>query len=314
LIDTAWRIVFFGTPSFSTPALERLLQDGEKVIAVVTQPDREKGRGRKIVPSAVKELALSHSLLLLQPERIKDGAFSDALKALAPDLFVVIAYGRILPKSVLDIPMHGAVNVHASLLPQYRGASPVSWAILRGETKTGVTTMLLDEGMDTGDILHQREVSIGVEDNAETLHDRLSAAGAELLAETIAGMKAGTVRPLPQDASKASYAPLLDKEDGRIDWTESAIEVDRRVRAFTPWPGAFTTWENRLMKIISGKSRQGEAGAEPGRVVWAGSDFVEVATGSGLYRIEEIQVEGKRRMTVREFLSGHSLRPGAVLR
>lgn len=313
MTEITWRIIFFGTPSFSTPALERLLRGEDNVVAIVTQPDREKGRGRKVIPSPVKELALRHGVPLFQPERVKDEAFHENLKALHPDLFVVVAYGKILPRSLLRIPRHGAVNIHASLLPQYRGASPISWAILRGEMKTGVTTMMMDEGMDTGAILLQREIPIGEEENAESLHDKLAPLGAELLVETVEKMKAGTIVPIAQDPSKATYAPPLSKEDGKIDWTREAGEIDRRVRAFYPWPGAFTGWEGHLLKISRGHVREGTVQGRPGRVVWLGSDFIEVATGRGLFLIEEVQLEGKRKMSVRDFLSGHPIAVGTIL-
>ena len=313
MTEMTWRIVFFGTPLFSTPTLENLLRGKDEVVAVVTQPDREKGRGRKIVPSPVKELALLHGIALLQPERVKEEPFHEALKALKPDLFVVVAYGKILPKSLLMIPRRGAVNVHASLLPRYRGASPISWAILRGEKKTGVTTMMMDEGMDTGAILLQREIPIGEEENAETLHDKLAPLGAELLVETVEKIKAGTIVPTPQDHSKATHAPPFSKEDGKIDWTREAGEIDRQVRAFYPWPGAFTDWEGRLLKISRGRVREGAVQDRPGRIVWVGSDFIEVVTGRGLFLIEEIQPEGKRRMRVRDFLSGHPIEVGTIL-
>jgi len=313
LTEIAWRIVFFGTPSFSTPTLEILLQGRDEVVAVVTQPDREKGRGRRMIPSPVKELALRRGVTLFQPERVKGEAFHEALRALQPDLFVVVAYGKILPKSMLVIPRHGAVNVHASLLPKYRGASPISWAILGAEERTGVTTMLMDEGMDTGDILLQKETPIGEEENAETLHDKLSPLGAGLLMETIEKMKAGEIVPLRQDHSKTTYAPPLSKEDGKINWAREAREIDRQVRAFYSWPGAFTGWEGRLLKISRGSAREGAVQNEPGRIVWVGSDFIEVATGRGLFRIEEVQLEGKRRMSVRDFLSGHPVDVGTIL-
>ncbi len=307
-----WRVVFFGTPLFSAPTLEKLFQGKDKVVGVVTQPDREKGRGRKVVSSPVKDLALRHGVTLFQPERVREETFHESLKALQPDLFVVVAYGKILPKSMLMIPGRGAVNVHASLLPRFRGASPISWSILCGEKNTGVTTMMLDEGMDTGTILLQKEIPIGEEDNAETLGERLSVLGAELLIETVESMKAGEIVPVAQDDSKATYAPPLKKEDGKIDWTKGAEEIARRIRAFYPWPGAFTTWEGGLVKILSGRAREGTGQGRPGRVAWVGGDFIEVETGKGFFRIEEVQPEGKRRMRARDFLSGHPVAVGTM--
>ncbi len=232
-----WRIVFFGTPSFALPTLRGLLEGPDEVVGVVTQPDREKGRGRRIVISPIKELALQHGLTVLQPEKVKEEAFQEALSGLQPDLFVVVAYGQILPKPVLNIPKYGAVNVHASLLPRYRGAAPIAWAILKGEKVTGVTTMVMDEGMDTGDILLQTEVPIGDEETCENLHDRLGSLGAQLLLKTLEKMKAGDIRAIPQDHSKATYAPPLKKENGHIDWRKGAAEIDRQVRAFQSMAG-----------------------------------------------------------------------------
>lgn len=307
-----WRIVFFGTPSFAIPTLRRLLEGPDEVVGVVTQPDREKGRGRKIVISPVKELALQRGLTLFQPEKVKEEAFQKAVKGLQPDLFVVVAYGQILPKPVLNIPKYGAVNVHASLLPGYRGAAPIAWAILRGEKVTGVTTMVMDEGMDTGDILLQKEVPIGDEETCEMLHDRLAPLGAQLLSKTLEKMKAGVIRAIPQDHSKATDAPLLKKEDGYIDWKKEAREIDRQVRAFNPWPGAFTKWDGRLLKIYRGERRERTAAGKTGAVVWVGSDFIEVEAGKDSYLIKEVQLEGRKRMTIREFLSGHSISVGTV--
>ncbi|MDO9350785.1 MAG: methionyl-tRNA formyltransferase, partial [Deltaproteobacteria bacterium] len=237
---SSWRIVFFGTPAFALPVLQNLFEGQEEVVGVVTQPDRERGRGRKKSPSPVKELSLKYGIAPHQPEKVKEGPFLKAIKGLAPDLFVVVAFGQILPKPLLEIPKFGAVNVHASLLPGYRGAAPIAWAILRGEKETGITTMLMDEGMDTGDILMQAEIPIEKEDTGETLQGKLSSLGGRLLMETVERMKAGALSPLPQDHSKATYAPPLKKEDGRIDWKRPAEEIDLKVRAFNSWPGAFT--------------------------------------------------------------------------
>lgn len=307
-----WRTIFFGTPSFAIPVLKGLFEGQDEVVAIVTQPDRAKGRGQKITPSPVKELALRHGIIPLQPEKVKEGGFLEAIQNLNPDLIVVAAFGQILPKSLLEIPRFGAVNVHASLLPRYRGAAPIAWAILKGEKVTGITTMLMDEGMDTGDILMQAEILIEEEDTGETLQEKLSSSGAQLLTETIERMKAGNISPLPQDHSKATYAPPIKKEDGRIDWNKAAEEIDRRVRAFNPWPGAFTGWKNRLIKIYHGEVRKGRSQGRAGAVVWVGSDFIEVETGRDSFLIKEVQPEGKRRMSVRDFLSGHRLTAGTV--
>jgi len=318
LINSPWRVIFFGTPSFPIPALKSLLLGPNEVIAVVTQPDRERGRGRgggrgrELIPCPVKELALQHKLPILQPEKVTESIFQEVLRRLHPDLFVVVAYGQILPKSILKIPGYGAVNVHASLLPKYRGAAPIAWAILKGEEATGVTTMMMDEGMDTGDILLQKSIPIGEDETSETLHEKLAALGAQLLLETLERMKAGNLHPIPQDHSKTTYAPPLKKVDGRIDWKQEAIAIHRQVRALDPWPGAFTEWEGRFLKICKGEAREGASTGKAGAVVWVGSDFIEVEAGKDSFLIKEVQLEGKRRMNIRDFISGHPISVGTV--
>jgi methionyl-tRNA formyltransferase len=312
LTSSPWRIVFFGSPAFAIPTLEQLLQGPDEVVAVVTQPDRARGRGQKVIPSPVKELALKHRLNILQPEKVKEESFQGKIKSLQPDLFVVVAYGQILPGSLLEIPGYGAVNVHASLLPEYRGAAPITWAILNGERLTGVTTMVMDEGMDTGDILLKVELPIGTEETNETLRDQLALLGAQLLTNTLREMRAGNLRPVPQDHSKATYAPPLKKEDGRIDWNKEAKEIDRRVRALNPWPGTFTRWNGRLLKIFRGMVREGVSKGKAGMVSWAGSDFIEVETGKDFFLIKEVQLEGKKRMGAREFLVGNPVSVGTI--
>jgi methionyl-tRNA formyltransferase len=314
LIASRWRIVFFGTPSFAVPTLKGLLQGSDEVIAVVTQPNREKGRGRKIVPPPVKELVLPYGFPILQPEKVKEETFREHIQGLCPDLFVVVAYGQILPRSLLEIPKYGAVNVHASLLPAYRGAAPIVWAILKKEKMTGVTTMIMDEGMDTGDILLQAEIPIGERETGETLHDRLALLGAQLLLETLSKMKADDIRSIPQDHSKATYAPPLKKEDGRVDWKREAEEIDHQVRALRPWPGAYTDWDGQQLKIYRGEIRKGMPSGKAGVVTWVGSDFIEVETGKDSFLIQEVQLEGKRRMNIRDFLSGHPIPVGTEFR
>ena len=307
-----WQIVFFGTPSFAIPALKNLIQEPEQVIAVVTQPDRKRGRGMKVVFSPVKALALQCDIPLLQPEKVKEEAFQEKIRKLQPDLFVVVAFGQILPKSLLNIPRYGAINVHASLLPKYRGAAPIAWAILKGERVTGVTTMMMDEGMDTGGLLMQKEIPIGEDETGETLHDKLSELGAQLLSETISRMKEGKVQHTPQDHSKTTYAPPLKKEDGHIDWRKEAKEIDCQVRAFNPSPGAFAEWEGQWLKIYKGEVRKVPSSGKAGSVVKVGSDFIEVETGKDTFLIQEVQLEGKKRMSTRDFLSGHPIPIGTV--
>lgn len=315
MIKLPWRIVFFGTPSFAIPALRELLYGEDEVVSIVTQPDRPQGRGQKVRPSAVKEFIKERSgdrLTIFQPESVKENSFEKNLRNINPDLFVVVAYGQILPKRILEIPKYGAINLHASLLPKYRGPSPIAWAIINGENITGVTTILMDEGMDTGDILLQREVPIRNDDTAEILNNRLAEIGSQLLKETIRRMKDGSIKPIPQDHSKASYAPFLKKEDGRIDWQKRAEEIDRKVRAFNPWPGAFTYLNGKILKIYKGYCRKGSNLDKPGKVVWVGSDFIEVQTGDGTYLIMELQLEGKKRINARDFLLGHRISAGFV--
>lgn len=315
MIKNHWRIVFFGTPSFAIPALRELLDSEDEVIAVVTQPDRPQGRGRKIKPSEIKEFIkekLGGKLLIFQPESVKEASFEKGLREINPDLFVVVAYGQILPKRILEIPKYGAINLHASLLPKYRGASPIAWAIMNGEKFTGVTTILMDEGMDTGDILLQQNIQIMEDDTSETLSHRLAEIGSKLLKETIKRMKDRSIKPIPQDHSKASYAPLLKKEDGKIDWQKRAEEIDRQVRAFNPWPGAFTYFNGKILKIYKGDWRKTSNPEKPGRVIWVGSDFIEVQTGDGTFLIKELQLEGKKRINTKEFLLGHPISIGFV--
>ena len=311
--NPSWRIVFFGTPSFALLPLEILIQGSDEVVAVVTQPDREKGRGRKVVASPVKELALEKGLSILQPEKVREVSFQEKLKGLGADLFVVAAYGQILPKTVLSLPEYGAMNIHASLLPKYRGSAPIAWAILNGEKKTGITTMLMDEGMDTGDILLQSEIPIHEDETTEKLQGRLAFLGAQLLSETLEKMKKGEIHPTPQEHSKATYAPMLKKEDGQIDWTKGAEEIDRQVRAFHPWPGAYTEWQGQILKIYKGEVRKGRVTGKAGMALWVGTDFIEIETGKDSYLIKEVQLEGKKRMSTRDFLSGHPVSVGTVL-
>jgi len=314
LSTSPWRIVFFGTPDFAVSTLKALLEGPDRVVGIVTQPDRGKGRGQRVIPSPVKKVALAHGVPSHQPDRVKDPSFQEEVKNLEPDLFVVVAYGQILPKSLLDIPKHGAINVHASLLPKYRGAAPISWALLKGEKVTGITTMMMDAGMDTGDILLQSEIPIGEGETFETLHDRLAELGAPLLKETIAGLKSEKITPVSQDPSGATYAPLIKKEDGRIVWSKEAEEIDRQVRAFNPWPGAYTQWEDRLLKVFGGEVRKGTPQGENGSVSWVGTDVIEVKTEKGCYRIREVQLEGGKRLSVRDFLQGHRIQMGAVFK
>jgi methionyl-tRNA formyltransferase len=300
------RIVFFGTPSFALPSLDALLQAGYEVEAVVTQPDKRKGRRRISFTPPVKELALRVGLKVMQPERIRDPLFIGALKDINPELIVVVAYGKILPPHILALPRRGSVNVHASLLPKYRGAAPIPWAIIRGEKKTGITTMLMDEGLDTGDILLREEIDIHRDDTAETLSKRLAEAGASLLIETLRKMEDGSLKPVPQTGIP-SYAPPLRKEDGRINWDSTAENIYNFVRGMYPWPCAYCYLNDKRIKITRVKVLKGTGIA--GRIENAGEQLI-VGTGKELVSIIELQPEGKKLMTSQDFLRGRTLKEG----
>lgn len=299
-------IIFFGTPQFAVPTLRVLISKGEKILLVITQPDRPKGRGKIIQPSEVKKIALQHNLPIVQPENIKDENFANKLKELNPELGVVVAYGKIFPKEILKIPKYGLINLHASLLPKYRGAAPVQWALIKGEKITGVTTMLIDEGVDTGPVLLQKTVPIEDEDNAETLSEKLSIIGAELMVETINKMRQGTITPSPQ-TGEPSYAPLLKKEDGRINWLSSARDIFNLIRGTYPWPCAYCFLKNERIKIIKAQVIEGSAAA--GLILRAKNELI-VGTGKGLLQILLIQPEGKKIMTAKEFLCGRKINEG----
>jgi len=311
-VDNASSIVFMGTPDFAVPSLEALAESGDRVTLVVTQPDRPRGRGRAPLPPPVKTAALRHHIPLSQPEKIKTPEFIDALTAEAPDFICVVAFGRILPKEILSIPKQGCINVHASLLPEYRGAGPINRAVMDGKTRTGVTTMLMDEGMDTGDLLLTREVPIGDDQTAGELSDVLAREGAALLVETIAGLKRGDISPTPQNDADATMAPMLKKTDGEIDWSKPASRIKDLVRGVTPWPGAYTDLNGETLKIFRLKDAGRESDAAPGTVLSVGPDGIVVATGEGTALICELQCPGKRRMSAREYLCGREIQKGAV--
>jgi methionyl-tRNA formyltransferase len=316
-------IVFMGTAALSCTSLEALARDKQFcVTAVVTQPDKPKGRDLRLQPSPVKLVALKLALPLLQPVRARDEQFIAELRGLKPDLIVVVAYGHILPPAILDLPKFGCVNVHTSLLPKYRGAGPIQWAIANGETETGVTVMKMDAGLDTGPIITQRRTPILATDDSATLHDRLAQLGAELLVETIPDYVAGKIQPQPQPVEGASHAPKIKKEDGRIDWKLPAKTIWNRLRAFTPWPGAFTYWNStsniqqstsniQLLKVW--KVEIVEHSGNAGEVLLADKTGIVVGCGQAALRILELQLEGGRRMNAAEFLAGHALKAGQLL-
>jgi methionyl-tRNA formyltransferase len=311
------RLVFFGTAELACPSLEALASAPQyEVVTVVTQPDRPGGRSLRLQPSPAKSLALTRRIPVLQPGRARDPEFFDALRELRPELVVVAAYGQILPKSLLDLPRHGCVNVHASLLPRHRGAAPIQWAILNDDDETGVTIMKMDEGLDTGDMLAQQATPIEPSDNAQTLHDRLARMGAALLLPTLMDLVEGRITPRRQPESGVSYARKITKEDGRIDWSAPARVLWNRVRAFTPWPGAYTLMaavpKPLLLKIWQADVVDAPA-APPGLIAEANAAGVRVACGEQALRILSLQLEGGRRLGAREFLAGHQLEPGTVL-
>jgi methionyl-tRNA formyltransferase len=308
------RIVFMGSGTFAIPSLEALLDAGHEVVAAVTQPDKEKGRGRELAPPPVKPVALARGVPVLQPRRVKLPEAQDDLRRLAPELQVVVAYGQILPRSVIDIAPRGTVNVHASLLPRYRGAAPVQWAIVNGESETGVTTMQIDEGLDTGPTLLARATPIGAEETAPELEARLARLGAELLLETVDGLARGTIEPKPQDHARASLAPIIEKEHGRVDWTQTARAIDGRRRGFHPWPGTTAAVEGRALKILQARVLP-ETGAEPpGTIVALDRDGIVVACGEGTrLRLIEVQPESRKAMPAAAFAAGARLAPGALL-
>jgi methionyl-tRNA formyltransferase len=307
------RVVFMGTGAFAVPSLEALVGAGHQVATVVTQPDRAKGRGRPLAPPPVKLAAQRLALPLLQVQRVREPATQDLLRGFRPEIQVVVAFGQILPRSVIDIPPLGTLNVHASLLPKYRGAAPIQWAIASGETETGVTTMLIDEGLDTGPTLLARPLAIGADDTAADLEPRLARLGAELLLESLQGLAEGRLTPQPQDHGRATLAPLLAKEDGRIEWSRRAQEIVWRVRGFTPWPGAFTQSDGRLLKVLRAGVLPGlTATATPGTVLAVSPSGVSVACGGGsALRLLGVQPESRKPMPASAWAAGARLCVGA---
>jgi methionyl-tRNA formyltransferase len=296
-------LVFCGTPQFAVPTLEKLVESGFAVRLVLTQPDRPKGRGLELVASPVKQSALRLGLSLYQPDKIKNNEeLQVRLREINPAVIIVVGYGRIIPKWMLDLPRFGNINLHASLLPKYRGAAPIQWAIANGESVTGVTTMRIDEGLDTGDILLQQELAIAENDTAETLSPRLAAIGAELMLETLRGLDA-TIKACPQNNADATLAPILKKEDGRIDFTRSAQEIYKRFRGFQPWPGAFTSFRGKTLKVTGLKPAVEKV--EKGELLVRGSQLFVGCGNHSAIELLEVQPEGKKRMGARDFLHGY---------
>jgi methionyl-tRNA formyltransferase len=309
------RLVFLGSGAFAVPSLEALLDAGHEVRALVTQPDREKGRGRALASPPTRAVAEARGVPVLQPRRVREPEAQEQLRRLGPELQVVVAFGQILPRAVIDIAPRGTVNVHGSLLPRLRGAAPIQWAIANGDTETGVSTMLIDEGLDTGPVLLQRATPIGPEERASELEPRLARLGAQLLLETLRGLEDGSLRPVPQDPARATLAPLLHKEDGRLDWRRPARELHDRARGFHPWPGAFTSMAGRMLKVLRTRLTEAPpvaADAVPGEVLDVSDQGLLVLCGEGTgLRLVEVQPESRRAMPARAFAAGARLARGA---
>ncbi len=307
------KVVFMGTPEFAVPTLEALAE-GHEVVAVVTQPDKPKGRGHKMVFSPVKEAALARNIAVLQPEKVKDPAFAEQLAAFGADVFVVVAYGKILPESLLTLPPLGCINVHGSLLPKYRGPAPIHWAVLNGDTKTGVTIMAMDKGLDTGPMLLQKEMPIGPQDTTGHVHDTMAVLGAQALMETLADMANGQHTITPQNNDQASYSQMLTKDMGRLDWHNNAQTLANQVRGLNPWPCAYTTLDGQTLKLLSAEALPGQATEQPGEVVdiVPGKGFV-VAAKEGRLLVTRLQAQGGKAMQTDDYLRGHPIPLGTLL-
>ena len=306
------KVVFMGTPEFAVPTLQALI-DHHQVAAVVTQPDRQRGRGKKVQFSPVKEKAAEYKIPVLQPEKARDEEFIQELETIAPDVIVVVAYGQILPERILNLPKYGCINVHGSLLPKYRGAAPIQWAVLNGEEKTGITTMYMEKGLDTGDMIDKAEVVLDPKETAGSLHDKLMNLGAGLLLETLDKLEKGTIVRTKQDDSQSCYAKMLSKEMGRMDFSRSAKELEQWIRGMNPWPSAYTTMNGKTLKIWDADVVSYEGSEEPGTVVKVTKDTIIVAAGEGALALKEIQLAGKKRMPVQAFLLGSSVETGIRL-
>lgn len=298
------KIVFMGTPDFSVNALENIVKAGHDVVGVITQPDKPKGRGGKMQYTPVKEKALELGLDVYQPQRVKETEFIEKLKEMNPDAIVVIAFGQILPKAILDMPKYGCINVHASLLPKYRGAAPIQWSVIDGEKETGVTTMYMNEGLDTGDIIDKVVVPIDKKETSGSLFDKLAIEGGKLILKTLIELENGTAVRTPQDDSKSNYAGMINKQLGKIDFNKSANEIERLIRGLNPWPSAYTKMDGKTLKIWDADVDDSENDSAPGTITEVGKDFIRVATGKGSLKILELQLEGKKRMKTRDFLNG----------
>ena len=304
------RIVFMGTSDFSVGTLEALIEAGHEVVLAVTQPDKPKGRGKEVQFSPLKETALAHGIPVFQPRRVRDPECVEELGKYRADVMVVIAFGQILPKEILEMTPYGCINVHASLLPKYRGAAPIQWAVIDGEPVSGVTTMQMDEGLDTGDMLLKTEVALDEKETGGSLHDKLASAGAKLCVRTLKELEAGRLVPEKQGESPTAYARMLDKKLGAIDWTRSACSIERLVRGLNPWPSAYTDWNGKTMKIWEADVTEAESGQTPGTVMAVQKNSFSVQTGKGQLVVKALQIPGKKRMDTGAFLRGYTLEEG----
>ena len=310
------KVIFMGTPDFAVGTLEALIEAGHEVVLAVTQPDKPKGRGKEMQYTPVKECALKHDIPVFQPIRVREAECIEELRKYDADIMVVVAFGQILPKEILEMCTYGCVNVHASLLPKYRGSAPIQWAIIDGEEVTGVTTMQMDEGLDTGDMLLKTEIPVEPKETGGSLFDKLAQAGAELCVETLEALQNGTVTPIPQGETTTAYAKMLDKQLGDINWNKTAVEIERLIRGLTPWPSAYTNWNEKVMKIWDAEVSDIDVemeDAKPGTIVKVEKDAFYVQTGEGLLKVCELQIPGKKRMDAGAFLRGYQVKVGEEL-
>ena len=307
------KVIFMGTPDFSVGTLEAIIEAGHEVVLAVTQPDKPKGRGKEMQFTPVKECAVKHGIPVFQPRRVREPECIEELRKYEADVMVVVAFGQILPKEILEMTEYGCINVHASLLPKYRGAAPIQWAIIDGEEVTGVTTMQMDEGLDTGDMLLKTIIPIEAKETGGSLFDKLAEAGAKLCVETLEGLQNKTITPEPQGETPTDYAKQIKKELGNINWTKPGVEIERLIRGLTPWPSAFTDWNGKVMKIWDAEIVEGSSDKEPGTIVKVEKDAFYVQTGEGFLKVCELQIPGKKRMDAGAFLRGYQVQEGIVL-
>ncbi len=307
------KIIFMGTPDFSVGTFEALVEAGHEVVLAVTQPDKPKGRGKEMQFTPVKECAMKYGIPVFQPRKVREPECIEELRKYDADIMVVVAFGQILPKEILEMTPYGCVNVHASLLPKYRGAAPIQWAIIDGEEVTGVTTMQMNEGLDTGDMLLKVEIPIEAKETGGSLFDKLSDAGAKLCVETLDKLEKKEITPIPQGETTTPYAKMLDKQAGNIDWTKSAVEIERLIRGLTPWPSAYTNWNGKVMKIWDAAAIEGVSEVPAGTIATVDKEAFYVQTGNGFLKVCELQIPGKKRMDAAAFMRGYQVKAGEVL-